>query len=406
MNIVERAKNMILTPKTEWDKVATETVATQELFLMYALPLAAAAAIASFIGTALFVGMMGGLFGAHIGMMGAFIGAIIRIVMTMVSLFVLAFIVDALAPTFGAQKSMPQALKLTVFANTPAWVFGLAAIIPFLGWLAALLGALYCIYVFYLGLPKLMKNPEEKTVPYMVVIILAAIVLWVVVWGITTATMSMGLMGAGMMSSRAGSTITYDKDSRLGQLQEWGKKMEEQGKRMEAAQKSGDQKAQMEEAMKTLGVAMSGGKGVEPVSIDDLKPLVPEKLAGLPRSDIRTEKSGVAGMMVSKAEATYREGEKHVSLEIVDTGGMAGIMGLATWVGVQGEREDSSHRESTRSDGDRMVHESVSKTGGNNEYTIVVASRFVVSAKGNADIGDLKSAVGSVDLSKIATKKG
>jgi hypothetical protein len=29
-----------------------------------------------------------------------------------------------------------------------------------------------------------------------------------------------------------------------------------------------------------------------------------------------------------------------------------------------------------------------------------------VSAKGNADIGDLKSAVTSVDLSKIATKKG
>jgi hypothetical protein len=352
--------------------------------------------------------MLGGLFGAHIGMVGALIGAIIRIVMAIVSIFVLAFIVDALAPTFAAQKSMPQAMKLTVFAHTPAWVFGIAAIIPFLGWLAALLGALYSIYVFYIGLPKLMKNPEEKTVPYMVVIILAAIVLWVVIWGITTATMSMGMLGAGMMGARSGygSQVTYDKDSRMGQLQEWGKKMEEQGKRMEAAQKSGDQKAQMEEAMKTLGVAMSGGKGVEPVSIDDLKPLVPDKLAGLPRSDMRTEKSGVAGMMVSKAEATYREGEKHVSLEIVDTGGMAGLMGLATWVGVQGEREDSNHRESTRSDGDRMVHESVSKTGGNNEYTVVVGSRFVVSAKGNADIGDLKSAVTSVDLSKIATKKG
>ena len=407
MNLVDRAKNIILTPKTEWDKIAPETTPAQELILTYVLPLAAAAAVASFIGTALIMGALGSALGASIGFGGALVGAVIHVVMAVVSVFVIGFIIDALAPTFGGQKSMPQALKLAVYSYTPGWVFGLAAIIPFLGWLAALIGGLYGIYVLYLGLPKLMKNPQDKSVPYLVVIILCAIVLWMVIAFITAATIGMaGLGAASMMHSRSGSDIVYDKNSRLGQLQEFGKKMEEQGKRMEAAQKSGDQKAAMEEAMKTLGVAMSGGKGVEPVSIDDLKPLVPDKLAGLPRSDMRTEKSGVAGMMVSKAEATYREGEKHVSLEIVDTGGMAGLMGLATWVGVQGEREDSNHRESTRADGDRMVHESVSKTGGTNEYTVVVGSRFVVSAKGNADIGDLKSAVGSVDVSKLATKKG
>jgi len=406
MNLVERAKNVILTPKTEWDKIAPETTPPQELVLTYVLPLAAAAAIASFIGTTLLMGMIGSALGAKIGFGMGIVGAIIHIVMAVVSCFVIAFIIDALAPTFGGQKSFQQALKLAVYAYTPGWVFGILAIIPFLGWLAALIGGLYGIYILYLGLPKLMKNPEEKSVGYLVVIILCAIVLWMVIAFITSMVMGMGMIGAGMMSSRASPTITYDKDSRLGQLQEFGKKMEEQGKRMEAASKSGDANKQMEEAMKTLGVAMSGGKGVEPVSIDELKPLVPDKLAGLPRSDVRTEKSGVQGMMVSKAEATYTEGDKRVNLEIVDTGGMAGLMGMAAWMGVQGEREDSSHRESTRRDGDNMVHESVSKTGGSNEYTMIVGNRFVVSAKGNADIGTLKSAVGSIDLSKLATKKG
>ena len=41
--------------------------------------------------------------------------------------------------------------------------------------------------------------------------------------------------------------------------------------------------------------------------------------------------------MVSKAEANYSDGgEKHVTLEISDTGGVSGLVGLAGWVGVQG----------------------------------------------------------------------
>jgi hypothetical protein len=148
---------------------------------------------------------------------------------------------------------------------------------------------------------------------------------------------------------------------------------------------------------------LSGGKGVEPVQIDALKPFVPEKFAGLPRSDMRTERSGVAGLMVAKAEGDYREGEKHVRLEVTDTGGAAGLMAVATWA--QGEREDSNRREVTRKEGDRLVHEKVSKTGGDNEFTIVLANRFVVSTHGNADIGTLKSSVASLDLGKIESLK-
>jgi hypothetical protein len=103
--------------------------------------------------------------------------------------------------------------------------------------------------------------------------------------------------------------------------------------------------------------------------------------------------------MVAKAEATYGSGNKSVELEVVDTGGAAGLMGLATWAGVQGEREDGQRRESTRKEGNRVIHEEVDKQGGTNKYTVVVADRFVVSAEGNGvDIGTLKSGVNSVNL--------
>jgi hypothetical protein len=82
-------------------------------------------------------------------------------------------------------------------------------------------------------------------------------------------------------------------------------------------------------------------KSVEPLSIDQLKPFVPETFAGLPRTASKAERSGVAGLMVAKAEATYSDSAgKRVHLEVVDTGGAAGLMGLASWMEVENESEE------------------------------------------------------------------
>jgi len=408
MSIVERAKRIIVSPRTEWDVIEREATPTQQLLVGYVLPLAAVAAIASFIGSAIFAGMLGGVFGARVGIGGALVGAIIAVIMAVVSVFVIGFIVDALAPTFGGQKNMNQALKLVAYSYTPGWVFGILAIIPFLGWLAAVIGGLYGIYVMYLGLPKLMKSPQEKSVPYLIVVIVCAIVLWWVIALLSTCAAGMGMVGAGMMGGRS-AAVTYDKDSRMGQLQEFGKKMEEQGKRMEAAQKSGDQKAQMEAAMGALGTAISGGKGVEPVQLDALKPFLPETAAGLPRTGQSSDRSGVAGLMAAKVRGEYGDQSgKNLSLEVVDTGGAAGLMGLAGWaaLGASSEKENDQRIERMRKDGKRMVHEQISKKGGSNEYTVILADRFVVSGRGQGvDFDAVKGAVNSIDLGKIESIK-
>jgi hypothetical protein len=400
VKLIDRAKNIILTPKTEWDVIAAESTPTPALITGYVLPLAGAAALAGFIGSSFFFGMFGGA----LGIGAALAGAVIHVVMAVVSVFVIGFIVDVLAPTFSGQKNLSQALKVAAYSYTAAWVFGLAAIIPFLGWIGGLVGAIYGIYLLYLGLPKLMKSPEEKTVPYLVVVIVCAIVLWFVIAGLTMCATMGGAIGSGLLGQRAVSEAR--REVATAKLQEFGKKMDEASRRMEAAQKSGDSGKQMEAAMGALGTALSGGKGVEPLQLDQLKPFVPDKFAGLPQTDLKTERSGVTGFTVARAEARYGDSAgKDVQLEVMDTGGMAGLMGFATWMGIQGEREDASHKESTRREGNRIVHEDMSKRGGRNEYTVVLADRFVVSAKGNADIGALKSGVGSLDLSKLESQK-
>ena len=163
----------------------------------------------------------------------------------------------------------------------------------------------------------------------------------------------------------------------------------------------------MAAAMEGLGAVLGGGKRFEPVAIDVLKPFVPEKFAGLPRTSQSAEKGGMAGLTMSKAEARYGDGSgKEVELEVTDTGGAGGLMGMAGWMNVQGEREDGSRIERTKREGNRMVHEEISKSGGDNEYTLVLGDRFIVSARGQGvGIDALRSAVGSLDLGKLESMK-
>jgi hypothetical protein len=112
--------------------------------------------------------------------------------------------------------------------------------------------------------------------------------------------------------------------------------------------------------------------------------------------------------MVATATATYGDDpNKGVTLEITDSGGVSGVMSLAGWANLQGEQDNEDQYErTTRADG-RLVHEVRSKTGGENEYAVVLGDRFVVSAKSRAvDLDGLKAAVGSVDLARLESMKG
>ncbi|HXF78308.1 MAG TPA: Yip1 family protein [Usitatibacter sp.] len=413
MNLVERAKNILLTPKTEWAVIEAEPTQPKELILNYVLPLAALAAVMHFLSLAV-IGthtVLGGVF--HMGYGFALMMAVYQLVMAVVAVFVIGFIIDALAPSFGGTKNMNQATKVAAYAFTASWVGSVFGIIPWLGPVLMLLFGLYGLYLLYLGLPQLMKNPADKSIGYTAVVVIAAIVVMVVigvVGGMFTggAMLAGGMAGASFSGPRvsSSSSVTYDANSPMGKLEAYGKRMEEANKKMDAAQKSGDANAQVAAAMAAAGAALGGKPGVEPVQIDALKPFVPDTFAGLPRKDMRTERGGVAGLMTAKAEGVYNDGAgKNADLEVVDTGGASGLMGLAAWMNVQAEREDQYRKESTRKENGRLVHEEVNKQGGSNKYAIVLNERFIVTARGNVPIDALKSSVASLDLGKLESLK-
>jgi hypothetical protein len=412
MNLVDRAKNICLTPKTEWLVIAGEVETPQALITDYVAPLAAIGAVAGFIGSSI-VGVSLPFLGTYrTPLIAGLTVAIFGFVMAIVGVFVLSYIINALAPTFGGQQSTAMALKIAVYSYTPAWIAGVLRIVPSLG-LLIVLAALYSLYLLYLGLPRLMKCPEDKAIGYTAVIVICAIVFGIIVASITALFAGAGMIGsrpygAAFPGSSRGSDVEFSRDSPAGKLQEMSKKLEENNRTMEAARKNGDSAGQMTAAMASLGTILGGGKRVDPIGVDQLKPFVPDTFAGLPRRSSNVEKNGIAGLMVSKADATFGDGAgKSVRLEISDTGGVSGLVGLAGWVGVQGEKEDDNGIERTQKINGRLVHEKTSKRGGSNEYGIVLGERFIVSASGSGvDLDQLKTAVANLDLGKLESMKG
>lgn len=179
MNLVDRIKNILLSPRTEWPKIAEEPATTQSLYVGYIVILAAIAPLALLIRTG----------GVAIGV------AIAHYAVALVITYLMALIVDALAPTFNGTKDFTQSLKLVAYSYTAPWVAGVFLLLGGgIGGLIGLIAAIYAWYTFYLGVPALKKSPPDKAVGYTIVVVLCAIVLAIVLGGVLLST----LFGAGM----------------------------------------------------------------------------------------------------------------------------------------------------------------------------------------------------------------
>ncbi len=175
MQLVERVKAILMTPKTEWRVIDGEKEDISSLLGNYVAVLAAIPPICGFIGMAL-VGISVPVVGTvRVSVGAALVSALLGYALSFVKVYVMAFIIDALAPTFGGQRNFMQAFKTAVYAYTPAWLVGVFLLVPALGFLGIL--ALYGIYLVWTGLPVMMKVDQERALSYTGATVAAAIVV-------------------------------------------------------------------------------------------------------------------------------------------------------------------------------------------------------------------------------------
>ena len=406
MNLVQRVQDILLRPKQTWPVIAGETEDTASIYTKYVMILAAIPAVAGFIGITL-VGV--GAFGVsyRLPVMTGLVQMVVSYVLSLVMVFVLAQIVNALAPTFGGVKNPIQALKLVAYAGTAGFVGGIFGLIPALG-ILGLLAGLYSIWLIYTGISVLMRNPPEKSAAYTAVVIVCAIIVGIVIAaivGLFSPAARMGMAGAGApanvtVKGADGSTVTLD----TARLDAMSKRMEEASKRAEAAQQSGDPAAAGKAAAEVMA-AMTGSSST-PIAAADLKSMLPESIGDLKRTAFETNSSQAMGIAGSTAKATYGAGDRRVDISIVDSGGLAGMAALAGWAGMTMDKESDGKTEKVYKDGNRTVHEEFRTDGSHGEITTILANGVIVEAEGNGiDGAGLKKIVAALDLGRLESMK-
>jgi hypothetical protein len=179
--IIQRARAVLVTPRTEWPVIAAEPTTVQDLYREYILILAAIAPVAQFVKVSILGYAWHGFRIYRLGIGPGLTAAIVQYVASLAAVYLLAIIVEALAANFGGQPNRLQALKLVGYSYTASWIAGAALILPGLAGLIGLAGAIYSIYLLYLGLPGTMKVVPERAVGYTAVIVIGGLVLgWII----------------------------------------------------------------------------------------------------------------------------------------------------------------------------------------------------------------------------------
>lgn len=201
MTLVDRVKNLLITPKKEWLVIDTEAANPQTMLMSYVLPLAIFSALGSIISSLL----------SSYSSSGFIWVAVVAFITVVIGFYLSTYVIDMLAPSFDSEKNLGKSAQLVAYSNTPVWVAGffsgLLSIIPFigpvLGVLLSIAGWVYSVYIFYHGLGILKRTPESKKIVYMVVAYIVMIAIIAIVSAILGAIF-FGVIGAGVMGRGLG----------------------------------------------------------------------------------------------------------------------------------------------------------------------------------------------------------
>jgi hypothetical protein len=378
-NLIERAKNILMSPRAEWARIATESTGLAALLTGYVLPLAAIGALAGVIGSMLFLGM---LFGAA-GLVPAIVGAVLSVGITLLSVFLCGLLVNALASSFGSQPNQTRANQLAAYSFTASLIGSWGAIIPFLGWLFALAGGIYSIVLFYMGLTPMMQTPEDKRVLFTIVLALIAIVIgWVFAMVMATALVAMGLGIGGAMSR--GFSFNQDAPQQQSEVTLPGGGSVDLGELQRQAE------------------AMQGGSGttVDPARVQAQLP------QSLPGGFSLTSSSSSSAMGMSQAEGVYSSGSAELRLSVVQTGAMGSLASMAAGMNVQENRQDGDGYARTQTIDGRIYSEEVNNAGGSASYGVIGRGVAVTAEGTNITLDQARAAVETVSVQRLEREFG
>ena len=185
-NLIQRVQDILLRPRPTWEVIDGEPATIKGLYTGYVMILAAIGPICGVLGGMVF----------HHAFLAPFsiVAGAVGYALNLVAVYVMALVIDGLAPGFGGTSNRLQAFKVSAYSGTASWLAGVFQLVPMLGFLSIL--GLYSLYLLYVGLPRLMKVGEDKALVYTLLVIVAMIVIYAVIAMVMSAIALMGAAGA------------------------------------------------------------------------------------------------------------------------------------------------------------------------------------------------------------------
>jgi energy-converting hydrogenase Eha subunit A len=174
--VIARAAAILVRPGRTWELVAGEPVEEGRLFGRYVAPLAAIPAVCGVAGPMVFAYDI-----AQVRLRDDLIGLLLKSVVafgaTLIVVWLLGWLIAALARPFGGAGSRAQAVKLAAYSGTAFWVAGVFHLYPSLALPMGALGAVYALYTLYLGLGPLMRVEDDRRLTCFAAILLCLLIL-------------------------------------------------------------------------------------------------------------------------------------------------------------------------------------------------------------------------------------
>ena len=181
----DRVRRILLAPREEWPRIAAEPASVQSIYSGWIMLLAAIGPVALLVST-------------HSLRL-----AVAEYILWLIITFLLAQVVDALAPTFGGSRDFVASLKLTAYSLTVAWlagVFNLFGVLGFAPWLVAMA---YTFYTLFLGASVLKRASPDRALPFTLTVVLCAFVLGYLASVIVGGMLGRPHSGSGMHAEAA-----------------------------------------------------------------------------------------------------------------------------------------------------------------------------------------------------------
>jgi hypothetical protein len=353
--LIARAKGLLLSPSAEWDAIAGESDSPRRLVGGFLLPMAAIPAMATFFGLAV-VGVRNGEetfrvpAAAALGFAACVLGA------GLAGVFALAFLLNMLAPSFGAARDWRKALKLSAYSATAVLASGAGAIVPMLGVLV-LIGGGYSLYLLYLGAPRLVGPASDSAANYSIASIGAASALMLVA----------GLAGALAFAQPSGLLPQSSSLRRFASIL-------------------------LNPAAGQLPVAAAQHVSV---TEDDLRTLAPPTLNGLRRVSVKVEAADAAGVKAIALDARYETGSRRLGLKIVHSLTLDSVIGFGGPQTSEYDRATDGGYQRRRREGAAIMLENWDEGSGAGAFGRVAGGDFyfLAEGRGGMSIADLRSIV-------------